>query len=648
MAGILSFNKLVDSGLKYFLKSNRASSHVSGVDTRFTPEPLREEVKDIENEDTWGFADTQFEMRSNGDVFLTGTRYELSNQRLSSFVPWIEGVMGFKVEVSDKNDWTYPCRVPKAIRNEKFLEELALFLNSNQWSEDARLRLRRGHGHTQEEMFAIKYGHLERIPDLVVWPSDEEQVEKIVASANKHNVVLIPYGGGTNVTDALRCSENEKRTIVSVDMRKMDKVLWIDPVNRMAFIQAGAVGRNIQKSLAKYGWTMGHEPDSSEFSTLGGWIATNASGMKKNRYGNIEDLVVDVHAVTNQGVLQRSAVGPRESIGIDPRRWLFGSEGTMGIITGAVVKLFPLPAEQRYGSVLFPNFEAGIAFLYELGAAGNWPASVRLMDNLQFQFGQALKPKAEGLKTYKSKIEKAFVTKIKGFDPQKMVACTLVFEGTKSEVESQEELVYSIAEKFQGMKAGAENGARGYMLTYSIAYIRDFVMKHWVLAESFETSVPWSQVSALCENVKQRVRDEHAKRNLPGNPFITCRVTQIYETGVAVYFYFAFHYKGVENPTEVYHEIENAARDEILKNGGSLSHHHGVGKLRRDFLPRVMSDASLRWRSGAKLALDPKDIFASGNQLPENYLSLSEINTFEDANTPGTKLSATLQSDLSL
>ncbi len=585
-----------------------------GGNTRFTPEPLQITADETESPDMWGFADTAFEAKPNGDVYLTGTRYELSNQRLPSLLPWVQGVMGVTIDPLDIRSWPTPTDFPAPVTNAALQETLTALLPPDQWSVDGPTRLRHGHGQTQEEMYAIKFAKLGRIPDLVVWPTEEAQVIALVQAAQKHGAVLIPFGGGTNVTDALRCPENETRTIISVDMRRMDKIRWIDPVNRMAYIEAGAIGRHIITSLARYGWTMGHEPDSVEFSTMGGWIATNASGMKKNRYGNIEDLVLDVHVITPQGKIERSSVGPRESVGIDPRQWLFGSEGTLGIITGAVVKLFPLPEAQNYGSILFPTFDQGVAFMYELAHAGNWPASVRLMDNLQFQFGQALKPASEGWHVQKSKIEKLFVTQIKGFDPTQMVACTLVFEGAKEDVAAQEAKVYAIAAKHNGMKAGAENGSRGYQLTYSIAYIRDFVMKHWVLAESFETSVPWSQVIPLCEGVKKRIWDEHAKRGLPGTPFITCRVTQIYETGVCVYFYFAFHYKGVQNPTAVYHELENIARDEILAQGGSLSHHHGVGKLRQEYLPKIMSDAGLAWRIEAKKALDPSDIFAARNQ----------------------------------
>jgi alkyldihydroxyacetonephosphate synthase len=195
-----------------------------------------------------------------------------------------------------------------------------------------------------------------------------------------------------------------------------------------------------------------------------------------------------------------------------------------------------------------------------------------------------------------------------------MVACTLVFEGTRQEVSQQKKDLYRIAARHHGMKAGAENGRRGYQLTYSIAYIRDFLMNYYIIAESFETSVAWTDALKLCENVKRRLHDEYTRRGLPGKPFVTSRITQLYRTGVAVYFYFGFYYKDVPNPQNVYLELENIARDEILNSGGSLSHHHGIGKLRREFLPRIMSPAAIEWKKELKKSLDPRDVFGAGNQ----------------------------------
>ncbi len=139
-------------------------------------------------------------------------------------------------------------------------------------------------------------------------------------------------------------------------------------------------------------------------------------------------------------------------------------------------------------------------------------------------------------------------------------------------------------------------------------------MGHYLLAESFETSAAWSDALTLCERVKRRVREEHATRGLPGTPFISCRITQLYDTGVCLYFYFAYYYKGVENPSAVFAEMERAARDEVLQSGGSLSHHHGVGKLRQEFLPEILSDSTLKWNRKIKDALDPQNIFGSSNQ----------------------------------
>lgn len=583
---------------------------------RIEPRALEPQAADVESKDVWGFRDTAFRARPDGVVELTGSRYELSGQELPDLLGWAQRTIHPDFSPHDLNHGNYPPAIPDAHRNAAFLEELAKVVGQDQWSEDAEVRLRHGHGQTLEEMWAIKFGSIPRVPDLVVWPGDDAQVEALVQAAIRHDVVLVPYGGGTNVTEALLCAPSERRCIVSVDMGRMNRVLWIDPVNRLACIQAGAVGRHLVKTLAEHGFTMGHEPDSVEFSTLGGWIATHCSGMKKNRYGNIEDIVLDVSVVTAKGRLERNGVAPRESVGSsDVRRWIFGSEGCLGIVTSAVVKLFPLPEAQVYGSVVFPDFETGVRFLYDLQQTGSVPASVRLVDNLQFQLSQMLKPRSTGWKALESRIQRLVVTKMKGFDVERMTACTLVFEGAKAEVEAQEKQTYALAKRFGGLVGGASNGQRGYQLTFGIAYIRDWIMTHFCVAESFETSVPWSQALKLCENVKGRIHDECAKRGVPGKPFITCRVTQLYPTGVCIYFYFAFYFKGLADPAGTYSEIEHAARDEILRSGGSLSHHHGIGKIRQRFLSRIASPGVATFAREVKRAVDPTNVFGAGNQL---------------------------------
>ena len=578
---------------------------------RIVPEPPK--PRGEERLDGWGFADSGFRVDERGEVEFTGSRYAIGGKKIPSLLPWAEGIIELKLDPRDKNASHYPTRVPDRIENESFELALASKLGASRIEIDPKQRLRHGHGHTQEDMWGAKWGGLARVPDLVVWPANEDEVRIVIELARAHRACVIPFGGGTNVTDALRCLEAERRTIVSLDMRRMNRVLWIDAENRSACIQAGATGSEIEEVLARHGFTTGHEPDSMELSTLGGWVATNASGMKKNRYGNIEELVLSISAVTAEGGELARAASAREAVGGDPARWLIGSEGKLGIVTSAILKIFPLPQVRRFGSVLFKSFEQGFAFMRDAERAGCKPASIRLMDNLQFQFGQAVKPPKTGAAALMSRVEKAFVLGVRGFDANQMVACTLLFEGTESEVAVQKRGLYPLAAKHGGMNAGPENGQRGYELTFAIAYIRDFMMEHWLVAESFETTVPWSQAVAVCNNVKRRVQEEHAARKLPGKPFISVRVTQLYETGVCLYFYFAFYTKGVDHSSEVFAELEREARDEILKSGGSLSHHHGIGKLRSAFLPRVFTPAALAWRERMKQALDPDNVLGCGN-----------------------------------
>ncbi|HEX6574138.1 MAG TPA: FAD-binding oxidoreductase [Gemmatimonadaceae bacterium] len=582
---------------------------------RIYPGLPKHDPRDTMSTQSWGFQDTTFAVDETGAITVTGDRYPgLSGERLPDLLPWFRKVVGIDFPLEPGTAVYDLPPVPEPKPAGAFLEEIGRTLAQDQVTTDPAVRLRHGHGHTVSEINAVRTNGFDRVPDYVVYPRDEDQVAAIVRAAAHSGVVLMPYGGGTNVTEALRCLPYEDRPIISVDMSRMDRIEWIDPVNRMAKIQAGAAGRLIQAQLAEHGFTMGHEPDSVEFSTLGGWIATNASGMKKNKYGNIEDILLDVTVVSALGKLERSQVVPRESIGLDPKLWVIGSEGSLGIITSAVVKLFPLPEERRYGSVLFRKFENGLAFMYDLAQKDVYPASVRLVDNLQFQFGQVLKPRSQGAKKVKSRLEKWLVTGPLGFNPDEMVAATLVFEGSKEEVDRQERLVYELAKKHKGFKGGAANGKRGYLLTFGIAYIRDFVLQHNILGESFETSVPWSQAQELVDRVKRAIYEAHDERKLPGRPFVSCRVTQIYETGCCIYFYMAFYAKGVADAVGAYHEIETIARREVIAAGGSISHHHGVGKLRLPFVDDIMSPAMQTWREQMKAALDPQGLFAA--QLP--------------------------------
>ncbi|XP_002399350.3 alkyldihydroxyacetonephosphate synthase, peroxisomal [Ixodes scapularis] len=564
----------------------------------------------------WGYKDSKFVVDgTTHHVSFTGDRYKIGNKTLPHFKSWVESALGVDLSVllpakqppSDQD-------LPSPVVNEAFVDGVRR--QGIVYSSDGQDRLFRAHGHTMREIFTLREGCFPRIPDLVVWPTCHEDVVFLVSMASQHNVVLIPFGGGTSVSGGLECPSNEARMIVSLDTSQMNRILWVDKMNLTANIEAGIIGQDLERKLAEHGLCTGHEPDSYEFSSLGGWVATRASGMKKSVYGNIEDLVVHVRLVTPSGVLERSCQVPRLSGGPDVHHFVLGSEGTLGVVTQVTIRVRPLPECQRYGSIVFPTFEPGVACLREVTRQQIRPASIRLMDNTQFIFGQALKPEANSLLApLWDGFKRFYVTRVKGFEVDKMCVATLLFEGSKQEVDMQEKRVYEIAAKFGGLAAGEENGLRGYMLTFVIAYIRDLGLDFSVVAESFETSVPWDRVVDLCRNVKDVIVRECHSHGVSLPPLASCRVTQTYDAGACVYFYFAFNYTGVQDPVHVYEEIEAAAREEILACGGSISHHHGVGKIRKRWLEQTISSTGVQMLRAVKQSVDPQNIFANGNLM---------------------------------
>ncbi|PIK46848.1 Alkyldihydroxyacetonephosphate synthase, peroxisomal [Apostichopus japonicus] len=538
----------------------------------------------------WGFRDSKFEFDAEGSGMFKGDRYLLSGM-LPNLRSFAESIEGFKVNDKLQGQGEIPSEsLPKPVTNEGFFNEIRQ--SGMSFSLDGQDRLFRAHGHTLQEIFILRMGRFDRIPDIVIWPECHDDVVKVVEAADRHNVCMIPFGGGTSVTNGLECPKEETRMIVSLDMSQMNKVLWVDEKNMTAHIEAGIVGIDLEEKLGKYGLCTGHEPDSCEFSSLGGWVATRASGMKKNVYGNIEDMLVHVKMVTPKGVMEKNCQVPRMSTGPDIHHLILGSEGILGVITEVTLRVRPIPPCRRYGSVVFYNFDDGVDFMREVAKQRCAPASIRLMDNAQFKFGISLRPPPSSMwASLGDSFKKFYLTKLKGYDVDQLAILTLLFEGTAEEVAAQEKRVYKIASQFSWRE---ENGQRGYMLTFAIAYLRDLALDHHCIAESFETTVPWDRVHDLCRNVKERIRQECKNHGVKNEPYLTCRVCQ---------------------SSHSYESIENAARDEIIAHGGSLSHHHGVGKIRKKWMRSTISDTGYETLQSVKNSLDPNNVFGNKNLL---------------------------------
>lgn len=330
----------------------------------------------------------------------------------------------------------------------------------------------RGHSQAPRDFYILKHSQHKRIPDIVIWPKSHQEVESVVKLANKHNVVIIPCGGLSNVTCANNCPETETRMIVSLDMTQMNRMLWLDSNSMVACFEAGIAGIDLERTLRKRGYIMGHEPDSIEFSTLGGWIATRSSGIKQQAYGNIEDIVVSTKTVTSIGVLEKSFIAPRVSMGPELEQVILGSEGTLGVITEVVVKIHHLPKVQRFGSIVFPNFLFGIYCLRECARQNVIPSSLRLLDNTHVQFGLALRFNSSLIGEIVDRIKTMGLTKLLRYREDSFTIATYLIEGEKKLVSQQEDRLVKIAWKHWGIKAGEKYGKVGYLMTFTVGYTR--------------------------------------------------------------------------------------------------------------------------------------------------------------------------------
>lgn len=565
----------------------------------------------------WGYDDTFFTVNKDNIIEFVGDKYDFSGLLYPKFIPYIKEVLG--VDITQTTPLTPQAKhlIPEPVINRDFVKEITEILNADQISQEPLTRLKNSHGQTTclEVYKIVFHGEISRLADLVVYPESESDATKIIAAAKKHTVCIVPYGGGTNVTSALQLPENESRMIVSLDTRRLDKIEWVNEENMTACIQAGIRGKQLEEELGKKGFMLGHQPDSVEFSTLGGWISTNASGMKKNKYGNIDDIVETVYLTSSEGRIEQREGICRTSMGIKPQANIFGSEGNLGLITKAVVKIHKKPESTEYESLIFRNFDTGIKFIKELSKSNYIPASFRLVDNFQLGFGQVFKAESKGLKKVMSNLMIWVLKNVKGFKLKEIALATIVMEGTNSEVAYQKTNIKKLAKKYNALAAGGNNGKGGYNLTFMIAYIRDFLFEYHIIGDTLETSVPYDKIKKVIKAVEDCYHEEYASLGIKASPYISYRIPQIYHTGVCIYFMFGIFTEGIDKPDEVFSNLEHKIRETIVKHGGSISHHHGVGKLRKDFLPQILSEPAMNVVKGIKNVTDPENVFGIRNNV---------------------------------
>lgn len=445
-------------------------------------------------------------------------------------------------------------------------------------------RARHGIGRSYRDLVRAMSGTLGDCPDLVLRPTTEQDVVDVLDWASQTATPVVPFGGGTSVVGGV-----EPRGLdgaVSLDLSALSGLIEVDEVSRAARLRAGTLGPDAEAALRPHGLTLRFYPQSFERSTVGGWIATRAAGHFSTRTTHVDDLVESVRAVTPQGLWESRRL-PGSGAGPSPDRMLLGSEGTLGVVTEAWVRAQPRPAHRWAATLAAPDLASGGRAVRALLQAGLLPATCRLLD-----------PSEATLTGTMTTGEAALV---------------LGFESLAAPVEVESALALELC-RAEGLRV-QESGPRGaagqaWRSSFLRApYLRESLLLLGVLVETFETAVTWDRFDALVASVTAATTD--ALHRVCGGGRVTCRLTHAYADGCAPYFtVLAPARRGSE--VAQWDDVKAAASEALIAAGGTITHHHAVGRDHRPWYDRQRPDPFALALAGAKSALDPAGILNPG------------------------------------
>ena len=438
-------------------------------------------------------------------------------------------------------------------------------------------------------------GRFDHPPDVVLRPRDERGVEAVLEWADTANVAVVPYGGGTSVVGGVECDAGRFDGVASLDLGALDRVLEVDPVSRAARIQAGASGPVLERQLGEHDLTMRFYPQSFELATLGGWIATRAGGHFATIWTHIDDVVESVRAITPAQGTWESRRLPGSGAGVSPDRMLLGSEGTLGVITEAWVRVQPRPAHRDSRGVRFPTFAAGAEAVRELSQSGLNPANCRLIDPVEAKLTGAGDGSAALL--------------VLGFESTDEGAAGPLAAAMARGLEICAAHGGEWAERGAGAEGGSASGdAVGTWRDAFLRapYLRDTFVQMGVLSETFETAITWDAFPEYHAAVVGAVTEA-----LGGEGQVSCRFTHVYPDGPAPYFTVMAPARRGEELAQ-WQEIKDAAGAAIVAGGGTITHHHAVGRDHRPWYDQQRPDAFAAALAGAKAAVDPRGILNPG------------------------------------
>jgi len=434
-------------------------------------------------------------------------------------------------------------------------------------------RLLHARGQSLPDWLALRFGRIDRLPDGVAFPESSHDLRELFAYARAVEAAIVPYGGGTSVVGHINPPAHLDRPVLTISLARMRRLLDLDEESRLATFAAGVAGPDLEAQLRTRGYTLGHFPQSFEYSTLGGWIVTRSSGQQSLRYGRIEELFAGGRLETPRGTLFIPTV-PASAAGIDLRELVLGSEGRLGILTEATVRVRPLPKHESFHGWFFPNWERAETAVRALAQAALGLSMIRLANASETLTTLRLASGGRALALLERYL------KLRGYNDERSLLIA-GFTGDANAVRSAIASARSILGDRHGLYFGTQLGKRWQQNRFRGVYLRNTLWEHGYAVDTVETAVDWPRVGAMVSAV------EHAAREAFGGEAIHgyTHLSHVYAQGSSVYSTFIFRIAPTyEENLQRWQRLKAALSEAIVANGGTISHQHGVGTDHRPYL----------------------------------------------------------------
>ena len=460
-------------------------------------------------------------------------------------------------------------------------------------------------GRSYPDLVRIRSGDASSAPDAVVRPDSAEQVAAVLAACAEHRVAVIPFGGGTSVVGGVEPVRDGMDAAVSLDLGRLSSTVEVDRTSLTARLDAGLFGPEAERRLAAEGVTLGHFPQSFEYSTVGGWVATRSAGQASTGYGRIDELVEAVRCMTPAGEIGTRAV-PASAAGPSTRELLVGSEGVLGVICEATVRVRPAPAFRRYEGWSFASFAEGCDAFRVMEQAEASADVNRLSDEAETGLSTAMASssgiRAEGLgRRY---------LRLRGHD--RGCVAILGFEGEEEDVERRRRHTAGLLRAGGGIALGPRPGEAWLHSRYSGPYLRDELLTRRVFVDTLETATSWANLGTLHAAVAEALRTTLGERGTPA--LVMCHVSHLYPSGASLYFTFLARQE--DDAMAQWSAAKTAASEAIVAGGGTITHHHAIGRDHRQWMRAEVGELGIELIRAAKERLDPAGIMNPGKLLP--------------------------------